>query len=251
MSNILPGQLRLSFSIAADIPRIEALFDPAVKSTIDPQGQVAGRDRKLLHAHIAEGRAGILQDDQGHVHTLSMAWYLSAPDDRNFRPRHTEIGSAMTRLPGFHSAAPVIAALALREWWSFTLPRGIMAGEVSNDNIPSQKLFRDTLGWKPMTDKRILKGLNDLSYAGVVNYAHQADQKTWYQIDKPARQKLARILLDFMDRGTLVNKQGTTIKLDLSCLEHCGLTRPRLEALADGITSKKALRAIAPGAAPR
>lgn len=251
MSTPLPGNLRLAFTTATNKPAIEELFDPRVKQGIDPDAQVAGRSGDIFAQHIANGHGGFLQDDKGTIYTLTMAWHLKEDDDQHKRPRHTEIGTALTRLQGFHSASVVIAALTLKEWWSSSLPRGVIAGEVSNSNIPSTKLFRDTLGWKPIMDARMLAHINKLSYAGVINYDHKDDSKTWYQADRQSRQKLARIILDFMDRGTLLNKQGTAIKLDLSALEETGLTRPRLEALASGISTKKALRAIAPGITPR
>lgn len=251
MSTPLPGHLRLAFTTAANKPAIEELFDPRVKQSIDPDAQVAGRSGDIFEQHVANGHGAFLQDEQGTIHTLTMAWHLKENDDAHKRPRHTEIGTALTRLQGFHSASVVIAALTLKEWWSSRSPRGVIAGEVSNSNVPSTKLFRDTLGWKPIKAAGMLADINKLSYAGVINYDHRDDAKTWYQADRQGRQKLARIILDFMDRGTLLNKQGTMITLDLSALEETGLTRPRLEALAGGISTKKALRAIAPGVAPR
>lgn len=247
MSTPILGQLRLTFSQAADRARVKAMFSPAVKDRIDPQGHVARRDNALLDAHIDNGHAAMLVDDSGDVHTLAIAWHLSAADDKSARTRHIEVGSAMTRLPGFHSANPVIAALALSEWWKPTVARGLIAAEVSNDNMPSQKLFRDKLGWKPVTDKNILKNINELSYAGVVGYDHTADPKTWYKADRDVRQKQAQIILDFIKRGSLLNAiSGHAIKLDItSAMNDAGLPISRLEALADGSAhTKKALKAI-------
>ena len=247
MNAPMPGQLRLAFSTAADRGQIKALFDPAIKDQIDPQGHVARREDALLDTHIDNGRAAMLVDDSGNVHTLAIAWHLSAAHDAHKRPRHIEIGSAMTRLTGFHSANPVIAALALHEWWKPTVPRGLIAAEVSNNNLPSQKLFRDKLGWKAVTNKKILQNINELSYAGVVGYNHTTDPKTWYKVDRDVRQKQAQIILDFIKRGSLLNTaSGHAIKLDLtSALTNAGLPLSRLEALANGrALTKKALLAI-------
>lgn len=244
MNTPIPGKLRLAFSTAADRSAIKALFAPAVKNTIDPQGHVAGRDNVLFNQHIDNGRAALLQDEHGDVHTLTVAWHLSAENDHHPRPRHIEIGTAMTRLSGFHSASVIIAALALHEWWKPTVPRGLITAEISNDNKPSQKLFRDTLGWKAVTGRQTLANINELSYAGVVDYAHTDDRKTWYKSDRAARRHQAEILLDFLKRGSLTNKARHTITLDLSVLQKTGLTTARLEALANGVHTKKALRAI-------
>ncbi len=244
MDTPLPGTLRLAFSTAADRVRIKALFDPSVKNSIDPQGHVAGREDSLFNAHIDNGCAAMLVDDDKNVHTLAMAWHLSAANDAHPRPRHIEVGTAMTRLPGFHSANVIIAALALSAWWKPTVPRGLIAAEVGNDNLPSQKLFRDKLRWKAVTDQQTLANINELSYAGVVDYDHTDDQKTWYKSDRDTRQHQARILLDFLERGSLLNKSGQTITLDLSVLQETGLTTKRLEALAQGVRTKKDLRAI-------
>ena len=52
---------------------------------------------------------------------------------------------------------------------------------------------------------------------------------------------MAQILLDYQDKGALKNKAGTAIPLDLGALDTIGLTRPRLEKLATGITDKNRL----------
>jgi hypothetical protein len=107
-------------------------------------------------------------------------------------------------------------------------------------------LFRDTLGWKAITNRQTLTNINEFSYAGVVDYSHTDDQKTWYKSNGAARRHQAEILLDFLKRGSLTNKTGHAIILDLSALQETGLTMKRLEALANGVHTKKALRAVAP-----
>ncbi|QQG35923.1 MAG: hypothetical protein HYS17_10535 [Micavibrio aeruginosavorus] len=244
MSTPLPGALRLAFSTAAHQPAIKRLFDPAIKNSIDPDGQVAGREGETFSRHVVQGHAAVLEDGQGNTHTLTMAWHLAASGDTQPRPRHIEIGTALTCLPGFHSASVVTSALALAEWWRPTLPRGLIAAEVGNDNIPSVKLFRNTLGWRPLKDPKAIREINGLSYANVVDYSHTDDSKTWYVCARAARVKAAATLLAFMDRGNLIHKDGRSIPLDLSALASIGLTRPHLEALARGITTKKDLRSL-------
>ncbi|MCM2343766.1 MAG: hypothetical protein NDJ24_04320 [Alphaproteobacteria bacterium] len=247
MSTPLPGALRLAFSTAAHQPAIERLFDPAIKNSIDPDGQVAGRAGEMFAHHVAQGHATVLEDDQGNVHALTMAWHLSAPGDKHPRPRHIEIGTALTRMPGFHSASVVTSAMALAEWWRPTLARGLMAGEVGNDNIASTKLFRDTLGWRPLQNKQAVTDLNKLSYADIIDYNHINDSKTWYVCNHQALSKAAAILLAVMDSAKLTNKKtGQSISVDISAITEIGLTKPRLEVLAERFRSKKALRAVAP-----
>ncbi|MFN3827007.1 MAG: hypothetical protein ACK4NR_05205 [Micavibrio sp.] len=245
MSAPNPGVLKFNFTTAAHIPAIEALFMPPLKDQIDPTGQVALRDHDTFTKLVTDGHAAVLEDEEGHVYSMAIGWHLAEPGRK--RSEYVEIGSVMSRLPGFGCADVVVAALALHEWWRPSIPTGLIAAEVSDDNKASTRLFRDHLKWSalPKTGASLSR-LNNLSYAGLVNYQHAGDSKTWYKSDAAARQHQARMLLDYLNRGTLRNAAGSTIKLDLSALTKTALHESRLQRMVNGETTKKALRPESP-----
>jgi hypothetical protein len=241
----LPGFLKLEFSKAADTPRIKALFHPDTKRHADPDGHVAMREEKMFQDHIDHGRAAMLSSEDGFVDTLTIAWHLVVSKNNQPVHKYTEAGSSISFIPGYSSAQVVVAAVTLRDWWK-SPPKSMIVAEITEDNIASQKTYRDHLAWIQVRNKATLKEINDISYASVENYQYEGLPSHWFKIGKKTLQKQAGILLTLMDRGTLVHKDGHAINLDLSALAAEGLTRARLEAMASGITSKKQLKRIAP-----
>ena len=124
----------------------------------------------------------------------------------------------------------------------------MIVAEITEDNIASQKTYRDHLGWTQIKNKAALKEMNDISYASIENYQYAGRPAHWFKMDRKTIRKQAEILLALMDRGTLVHKGGHAINLDLSALAAEGLTHARLEAMAAGVTSKRQLRRIEPQA---
>ena len=238
----LPSKLRLAFSQAADIARVGRMFDPAVKDSIDPKRFVVRREKSVFESTIASGKAAFLYDTaNGEVHTLTMAYPIR--DKQSGNHDHTEIGTSITRLAGFKSAQIVIAAMILKEWWEDP-PSGMIVTEILPDNAPSLHVYRDQLGWTPVTDTETVETLHRLCNESI-SAEDKGRQTVWFCCGNAVLPKLAQILIDHMDKGALHNKySGETIDLDLQAMDDIGLTRRHLELIARGITDKGMLRAM-------
>ncbi len=242
----LPLSLKLVFTKAANGSAVHRMFDPAIKSKIDPQDYVVKRESKTFEKQINGGHGTLLVDKNGEPFALTMAWHTVANDNKG-KPQHiyTETGTTLTRLPGFHSAQAVVAALVLHQWWNHN-PKKKIAAEILKENIPSRKLFEETFRWRTIANPATAKKINDLCNGNVVEDNNGGKPFSWYTCEKETLTYLAKSLLTMMDRGTLNRKDGATIALDLSELDKVGLTRARLEALAGGTTSKRELKKLAP-----
>lgn len=257
---VTPFSLKLAFSKAADYARVDAVFDPAVKQASDPHGYVLKRYEPAFRKAVADGSAAFLSDADGNVMTLTMAYRFrreSNPDPDAHDG--TELGTTFSRLPGFHSASLVVAAIALREWWQHP-PAEAMMAEIKKSNMPSLKTYRDTLGWEAAPDTQDAHDLFAASYQTVLNDegtgpAPPPARGTYpdvqlYLCPDSALATQAKILLSFMDQGGVLNRHtGQFLSVDFSALEEQGLSRARLEAIAGGETSRAALRALPPGPA--
>lgn len=226
----LPRKLTLIFSQAADGARVDKMFDPSLKSQVDPNAYVVRREKSSMDHHVANGHAAMLVDEKGDAQTLTIAWHAV---DAKGKHRYTEVGTSLARLSGFHSAQPLVAALVLKEWWAHKPEKGIVA-EIVKANVPSGRLYRDTLGWRDIADMRVKKDIEKHCNANVLEDVNASEPYDWLRCGRDAVQAQARVLLDFIDRGHLRNKQGAQITLDLSTLDAVGLTRKRLEAMAAG-----------------
>src|SRR5262249_12457949 len=67
--------------------------------------------------------------------------------------------------------------------------------------------------------------------------------ESFYTLPDSAIATYARILLSFVAKGGVQNKAGQQIPVDFSDLDVAGLTRPRLDAMAHGVTDRTALLA--------
>ncbi len=235
----IPTRLTLAFSKAADIARIGKFFDPAIKSKIDPKSFVVKREKPIFDATISNGRAAFLYDRaSGEAFTLTMAYHVN---DANGDHQYSEIGTSISRLAGYKAAQLVIAALVLKEWWH-SEPSGMIATEILPSNMPSLKVYRDHLGWEPVTDPDKVAELHKLCNE-FISPEDQGNQTIWFSCTPGVLPKMAQILLDYMGDPSLRNKHtGHSIGLDLSALAAAGLTRARLEVIAKGVTDKKLLQ---------
>lgn len=256
-----PRSLSLIFSRAADYNRIDALFDPAVKSTIDPQSYVVKRiDHHFRHA-INTGGAAMLCDARGDVMALTMAYRVPHTHRGANDNTHdvTELGTSLARLPGYNSAKLVVAALTLREWWHHP-PGDSMIAEIKRDNIASLKTYIDGLHWQPVFDAPHSARLYDATDATLVDdkdkgagdpHADLTKAKSlWHRCDDATVRQAARVVLDFMAQGGLKHKSGDHIHVDFSDLARHGLTPERLRAIAAGQTDRAVLKSLKSGPHP-
>lgn len=243
-----PKSLKLEFSKAADYARIDALFDPAVKQKIDPNGYVIRRLEDHFRRAIENGAAGMLTDENGHTRSLTIAYRVHGNDTPAPNDPHdfTEIGTSMTGLPGYNASRIVIAALAIREWLTHP-PKHLLVADIKKANGASIKTYRDTLGWRPLTDTAVT------AHASAVTDKTVADEidksvhtilagsavSEWFMCDDAALAMQAKVLLAFMDAGGITNKKTSDfIPVDFSALDPEGLTRKTLESLASGANSR-------------
>lgn len=242
-----PFSLKLEFSKAADRPRIDRLFGPAIKNNVDPNSFVAQREDHVLDRAVASGCAAFLSDAQGDIQTMGIAYHLH--HDKNAAPGatpdYTELGSAMARLAGYNSARLVSAALTLKEWWA-NEPKNFLVAEIDFANGPSTHTFHTALGWQRLTDPQKMAELQALC-DDTIAPADRGAPVNWFYCDQTLMARQARVLLDFMDQGGLLNKKtGSALSVDFSALAGIGLYRTRLEAIAAGEIRKPVLAGMAP-----
>jgi len=254
--------LKLAFSRAADYNRIDALFHPSVKSAIDPHDYVVKRiDHHFRHA-VNTGGAAMLTCQNNHVQALTIAYRVHHIDKTaNDNSAHdvTELGTSLARVPGYHAAKLVVAALTLREWWHHA-PRDSMIAEIKRDNIASLKTYIDGLHWKPVLDAPHSARLYDATDVTLVNdkdkgggnlHADLTQAKSlWHRADDATVQQAAQVVLAFMAQGGLQNKSGHKIPVDFTDLAAHGLTTARLQAIAAGQTDRHALKSLKSGPHP-
>ena len=238
----LPPSLKLVFTNAAREGAVYGLFDPAIKSKIDPSGYVVKREAAQFEKQIRGGHGTMLVNDKGEAFALTMAWHAAANDNTH---RYTETGTTLTRLQGFHSAQVVAAALVLKEWWSAPPQKKIVA-EILEENIPSRRIFENLFAWRRINRKDTARDIDAHCNGNVVEDLNPGKKHFWYACEGKALPPMARSLLTLMDGGALNRKDGEKIQIDLSAMEEIGLSRARLEAIAAGTVSKRALRKLAP-----
>lgn len=239
--------LTLEFSRAADYPRIDHLFDPAVKQDYDPHNYVLKRREEDFQQTVANGGACLLSAGDGEVAAMAVAYH--SHEDENPAPGtphdYTEFGTTLSRVPGYNSAQLIVAALALHEWWQ-SPPARAMAAFIDDGNAASIHTYRDTMKWEEITDPALIAALTVACSRNLApgedgpKEGHTVD--SLYTFTRSSLAAHARILLAFMDQGGLLNRRtGDFIPVDFHALEDEGLTRGRLEAMAQGVTSRPAL----------
>lgn len=258
-----PGRsLRLVFSRAADYQRIDALFHPSVKPSIDPQSYVVRRVDSHFRKAVNSGGAVMLCDARGNVMALTMAYrvhHTGKPANDNTPHDVTELGTSLARLPGYNGAKLVVAALTLREWWRHP-PQDSMIAEIKRDNIASLKTYIDGLHWRPIMDAPHSARLYDATDPTLIDdkdkgagdpHADLTQAKSlWHRCDDATVRQAARVVLDFMAQGGLKHKSGDHIPVDFSDLARHGLTPDRLRAIAGGQMDRAALKSLKSGPRP-
>ena len=242
-----PFNLKLEFSKAADAPFVRSLFDPAVKNSFDPNGYVARRDDVVLDCTIGVGGIAMLKDDADEIHGMSAAYHLYADQAASCgdSPDYAEIGTTLSRLPGYNSARLVVSALVLREWWE-RKPHNSFVAEIDPVNGPSIKTFHGALGWPKLADPVKQQALQTLCDAALAP-EERGKKVDWYYCDEKLIAHQASMVLSFMNQGGLVNKAtGHVIAVDFTALANGGLTRPRIELMAKGTVDKAQVLALAP-----
>jgi hypothetical protein len=252
----LPRIIRLEFSKAADFKRCSEILDPQVMKQYDPDGYVAGRLTETFRRAVNDGCVAMMSDEHGTVLAVSVNYQVH--NDENAKPGaqhdYTELGSVLSRFPGYNAANPAACAAALKEWWQ-TPPKEAYVTEIKHSNIPPIKMYK-ALGWEPVDENgpkyedlitaayKTVPGPDGTGHAAPPPKDQRGDIGFYAHTDRSAVSE-AKILLAVLNQGGLYNKRdNTTIPVDFSAMDGIGLTRPRLEALARGVTDKKAILAI-------
>lgn len=242
--------LTLEFSRAADYARIDHVFDPAVKHSYDPHDYVYKRREEDFRRAVAEGGGCTLSNTNGDVAGMTVAYHTYK--DEHPAPgapyEYTEMGTTLSRIPGYNSAQLIVAALAIHEWWQ-AAPSRMMVTIIDNTNEPSVRTYRDSLQWEEVTDAQETESLFTACYRNIAEDHGGGPGKppppedrtgeSFYAFTDQALAVHARILLEFMDQGGLLNRRtGDFIPVDFHALDDEGLTRGRIEALARGTTDR-------------
>lgn len=216
------------------------MFAPSLKKKIDPQNFVVRRDGNILTDTITNGGAVFLSGKKGAVYAVTISYPMREDKGgEDTMPDYKEIGTTMVRMGGYSSAKLVISALALKEWWSRP-PRNMIIAEIDPDNAPSLHTFA-ALGWQPINDKdtedRLFRLCNE-----TIAPEDQGNLTVWLDgSHKTALMTMAGTVLAYMDQGGLVNKRtGHKVAVDFNALSDVGLTRGRLEAIANGHVKRPA-----------
>ena len=257
-SVIIPKRMKLEFSKPSDFDRISKMFKPEVKKVLDPDNHVAKRLDSVFRKAVDSGCVIFLSDENEDLRTMIIAYHAYVEKDHtpNIQHDYTELGSTLSLMPGYKSSFPIIAALALREWLNYPPAQKIVAN-INLKNTIAVKNLEEILGWKIIKDKGQCASLDAACWRTVLDESDQTGQTglkgtpeglesmVWFECNGKGLAKQASIMLDFIKQGGLVNrKTGHFIPVDFSVLEKEGLTHPRLEAIAGGITSRDALAKI-------
>lgn len=246
----MAGWLTLQFTSAADIPAFDTLFEPDIKEHIDPKGNIAKRQSKYYEEAIADGHAVYIKGEEQAAYSIGMAYHTSLDGDLDKRPAdYIEIGTMLSVLSRFNMSALTGSALTLKEWLNGPPVVGF-ASAIKSNNVGSILSFT-RMGWIPEDNEDFY---NPIIQSCDQNLVPNSNNKVpgpddppedWYVLGPDALAAQAKILLEFLDRGTLYNKKTDEhIQIDLRDLDRVGLTRERLEAIALGETDRDVLLAM-------
>ncbi|MCK5517930.1 MAG: hypothetical protein KAI61_00815 [Alphaproteobacteria bacterium] len=252
----IPKTLKLKFSKTTDFDRVSRMFEPEVKNVLDPDNHVARRLDSVLKKAVDSGRAVFMSDEKGDIKTMIVAYHAYIEKDHATDVQHdyTELGTMLSFIPGYKSSLLVTAVLALREWLNYPPVQKIAVNiEIKNDF--SVKALEKILGWKTIRDKDQCISLDracwktvldekadPMRQVGFKDVPKGLENMGWFECDGKVLARQAQIVLDSMKQGGFFNKQEHFIPVDFSTLEKEGLTRPLLEAIAVGVTSRDALK---------
>jgi len=248
-----PKSLKLEFSKAADYDRINRMFDSFLLKQVDPSGHIAKRLEPDFRRAVNGGNAVFLGDEDKNIRTLAVNYQMHENENHAKGAQHdyTELGSVLSCMQGYRSGFLLTAVITLKEWWCHP-PKKCLFTEIKHNNVAPIKIYK-TMGWKLLIDKKEINNLFFLCYKNVADdngkpvsgppLAEKNNIGFYRQVDS-ALAIQARVILDYMDQGGVTNKAGNLIPVDFSDLEHVGLTRPRLEAIAKGETSRQKLRRV-------
>lgn len=230
--------LKLAFSGSADRQRIGKLFAPATKSKIDPHNFVVKREKDVFEHAIDRSHVAFLFNlHSGAVKTLSFAYDVRK--DQRSTHLHTEIGTSLASLGGYKTAQIVISALTLNEWWN-TPPQKKIVTEILPENVPSLNAYKK-LGWVEIDAPDLTHELHVLCNESIAP-EDKGRQTVWFEANQKTLQKMAQVLLEYMDKGYVENKHtGDRIPVDLSAMFATGLTKEHLKAIARGHTNRRLL----------
>lgn len=253
-----PSRLRLAFSTAADLPRIQALMAPEVKDVIDPDRHVAQRLLSSFNDAVVTGRAAMLLDDVNAVRALTMAFPCRAIKEGVKGDDFLNFGTSLSQVPGYKLSAIVISALALSEWLQRP-PQGEIFAGIVPDNTASLKVYKDLLKWQECRDSEkiklilppawsILPDASDPTGATprVMGMPEDLADVGWFLCEKETLITQAQYLLQIMEKGGSLNTKNAMdkIEIDLDVLQTAGLTKLRLKAIASGMISRQSVLAM-------
>ena len=141
-SKEIPITLKLGFSEIADFERISRMFEPDVKSVIDPDNYVTKRLDSVFRKSVDSGSVAFLSDENGNIKTMTVAYhaYIEKKPTPDARHDYTELGSAFSLIPGYKSSLPIISTLVLREWFNKP-PTQKIADNIEPDTVVAIKVF--------------------------------------------------------------------------------------------------------------
>lgn len=253
-----PSRLKLAFSKAADTQRVLNVLKSDVKGELDPNNYVANRDLSQLEETIDNGSAVFLYDpdemSDDDIQTLTLVYptYKDKHDrDEGETHDYGELGSLISRLPGFASGGYVVSAILLREWWE-NQPKESVITEIKASNIASLKTAAAT-GWEEIHDEDVKEELDHLCNDDLDYDSSGASH--WFKVTDKSIEICAKAILSTLvadenghkdlSLAQIFNKKsGEVLPMDLSALEDIGLSYERLEAIANGNTDKQALQQI-------
>ena len=242
---VLPGKLKLEFSKASDVKRVNHIFSPEIKDKIDPNSYVVKRDNAVLKNTLSRGGGTFLSDDQGELYTITLGYPLHRSNNTSLRHDFTEIGTTMARMSGYNSAQLVVCAMVLKEWWDND-PNDLIIAEIDPANGASIHTYKDKMGWQPIADEATANELFVLCNQ-IIAPEDQGNPTIWFEASNDKTlSKSAAVILDTIDQGGLLNKKtGHIIKVDFSELEKVGLSKKVLESISQRQFSK--IKTLRPG----
>jgi hypothetical protein len=241
----LPGKLKLEFSQASDIKRLNHVFSPEIKTKIDPNGYVVKRDNSVLEKTLSRGGGTFLSDKQGELYTLTLGYPLHRPKNKSLRHDFTEIGTTMARMGGYNSAQLVVCAMVLKEWWDND-PNDLIIAEIDPANGASIHTYQDKMGWQAIKDQSTEDELFILCNQ-IIAPEDQGNPTIWFEASNVnTLSKSASIILDTMKQGGLLNKKtGHILKVDFSELDKVGLNKQVLQSISQKQFTK--IKSLRPG----
>lgn len=220
-------KVKLRFSQPKDSPQILAYYKE------NAHQHVHIRDPKWITDHVGKGQFLILENEDGEIIASSATYDYVTEADTDGRPSFFEIGSTnfSPEGNGFGLYPLFIASQVIEAFLNYP-PKDKFIANVYDSSPVGRKMLVPKVGWKVIEPSEdVLKKFKSTKSAEHTN----EEPMTWYGSPSECLPHQARVVLDFIENGTITHKSGErAVEIDFSEFSLANELKPLLQEIAHG-----------------